>query len=191
MFCKNMLRILFFFVMIFTLCTSVSFAAEVTPMADDPDVIYPGTTTKAKPGDMLVTNQTSSAGLTGHAGIVTDSYTVVHIGGYGEHPEEISISQFYKRYKSKIKVIRYSSGTKAKKAGIWAREYAEEYYDAEYGLFSKLRGFDPTYCSKIVWQAYYYGADINFNDLSPSSTDMFAPYDILDLDDTTKVTGSW
>lgn len=191
LFYSKISRILLLFVMVFTLCTSISFASEATPMVNDPGVTYPGTTTTVKPGDMLVTNQTSSAGLTGHAGIVTDNYTVVHIGGYGEHPEEISISKFYKRYKSKVKVIRYKSSVKAKKAGKWAREYAEEYYDAEYGLLNKLRGMDPTYCSKIVWQAYYYGADINFNDKRPSSTQMFAPYDILDLDDTTKVAGSW
>ena len=44
--------------MIFTLCSSVSFAAEVKPLADDPGVYYPGTHTKAKPGDMLVSNTT-------------------------------------------------------------------------------------------------------------------------------------
>ncbi|MGG4493758.1 YiiX/YebB-like N1pC/P60 family cysteine hydrolase [Brevibacillus reuszeri] len=190
---KSFSRILFLFLMIFALCTPVSFAADFTTLEVDPGVTYPGTSVKVKIGDMLVTNQTSSAGLTGHAAIVTDNYTVVHIGGYGENPEDISISKFFKRYKSNIKVVRYSSSKAAKKAGAWATEFAEEYSDATYGLTNKLSGASPTYCSKIVWQAYYYGADVNFNDRRPNSVQMFMPYDILDLDDTSVVAkiGSW
>ncbi|OME98402.1 hypothetical protein BK124_14385 [Paenibacillus amylolyticus] len=38
-----------------------------------PDEYYPGTSTPIRVGDVLVTNNTSSKGLTGHAGIVTDA----------------------------------------------------------------------------------------------------------------------
>lgn len=190
---KKISRILFLFMMIFALCTPASFAAEVSPLDVDPGVTYPGTSVKVKPGDMLVTNRTSSAGLTGHAAIVTDGYTVVHIGGYGENPEDISTSKFFKRYKSNIKVVRYNNSSVARNAGEWASLFAEEYSDATYGLTKKLNGSSPTYCSKIVWQAYYYGADVNFNDHRPNSVQMFMPYDILDLDDTRVITtiGSW
>ncbi|MFI8716184.1 YiiX/YebB-like N1pC/P60 family cysteine hydrolase [Brevibacillus brevis] len=193
MFSRKSSSILLLFIMIFTLCTSVGFAAEVKPLEDDPGVYYPGTHTKAKPGDMLVSNTTSSKGLTGHAAIVTDNLSVVHIGGYGENPEEISLSKFFKRYNNSVKVIRYTSSRDAKKAGEWARTYAAEYSDAKYDLAVKLRGFTHTYCSKIVWQAYYYGADVNLGNKRPSSTQLFEPYAILDLDDTREVeeTGSW
>lgn len=192
-FTKKSSTILLLFIMIFTLCTSVSFAAEAKPLADDPGVFYPGTYTKAKPGDMLVSNSTSSKGLTGHAAIVTDNLTVVHIGGIGENPEEISLSRFFKRYDNSVKVIRYTSSRDAKKAGEWARTYAEEYSDAKYDLAVKLSGFTRTYCSKIVWQAYYYGADVNLGNKRPNSTQLFEPYAILDLDDTREVegTGNW
>ncbi|MBH0333661.1 hypothetical protein ABH14_28690 [Brevibacillus brevis] len=192
-FSRKSSSILLLFIMIFTLCTSVSFAAEVKPLADDPGVYYPDTHTKAKPGDMLVSNATSSKGLTGHAAIVTDNLTVVHIGGVGQHPEEISLSKFFKRYDNSVKVIRYTSSRDAKKAGEWARTYAEEYSDADYDLAVKLSGFTRTYCSKLVWQAYYYGADVNLGNKRPTSTQLFEPYAILDLDDTREVeeTGSW
>ena len=48
----------------------------------------------ASSGDVLVTNNTSSSGLTGHAGIVTPS-GIATINGYGDHPRFVSLSEWF------------------------------------------------------------------------------------------------
>ncbi|HBZ83894.1 MULTISPECIES: YiiX/YebB-like N1pC/P60 family cysteine hydrolase [unclassified Brevibacillus] len=139
----------------------VGHAAE--PKAEDPGVYYPGTNTKIKPGDILVTNDTSSWGLTGHAAIVIDTQNLVEIRGDGYNPEKNDIDDFIDDHTSGsswVKVYRHDLSSKGKGAAKWAEWYVKNYSDVEYGFSDLLDYDDTTYCSKIVWDAYYFGADV-------------------------------
>ena len=112
-------------------------------------------------GDIIITNGTSSAGILGHAGIATSSSYILHIAGKGSHPAKISLSKWHKKYTNKgtdtwSKVYRHKTKTNAKAAATWA----ENTYlgsGATYKITGNLASTSVTYCSKIVWQAYYYG----------------------------------
>ena len=133
-------------------------------------------------GDIFVTNGTSSAGILGHAGIAISASNILHIAGFGENPDIISLNQWNSAYTDTdtdhwTKVYRHYSSSTATEAGDWAYDtYA--YTDVEYALSLDLSSTNETYCSKIVWQAYYYGPS------SPAATGSLSgyvlPYDLVD-----------
>lgn len=108
-------------------------------------------------GDILITNATSSSGLFGHAGIAVSPYVILHIAGPGQNPKLILFNDWFTKYENGwTKVYRHSSSTTASAAANWAYDtYA--YSNAEYKITMNLASTDVTYCSKLVWQAYYYG----------------------------------
>lgn len=116
-----------------------------------------------KKGDVLVSNATSSYGLTGHAGIAISSSEVLHISGSGAHPKVISTKTWQDRYgivkgqkeglNIKTNVYRIKSTKNASKAASWTvKNYKGKKYN--YMVTNSLGKKDPTYCSKIVYQAY-------------------------------------
>ncbi|OJG33089.1 YiiX/YebB-like N1pC/P60 family cysteine hydrolase [Enterococcus devriesei] len=111
-------------------------------------------------GDVLISNKTSSWGLTGHAAIAISSKKILHIYGSGHHPAVHSLSWFKKRYSGKgswLKIYRSKNSKAGPKAAAWAKKnYVGKKYN--YGINTKLKSKNPTYCSKIVYQAYKYGA---------------------------------
>jgi uncharacterized protein YycO len=114
-----------------------------------------------KKGDILISNGTSSAGLTGHAGIAINSSQILHIAGPKKNPTVISVATWQKSYgivkgqldgRTHTKVYRVSNSSAAK-AGEWAvTNYKGKKYS--YGFTGSITAKNPTYCSKIVWQAY-------------------------------------
>ncbi len=114
-----------------------------------------------KKGDVIITNGTSSAGILGHAGIATSSGYVFHIAGPKYHPAYISFSKWHSNYTNKssgswTKVYRHKSSKVANGAANWAvKTYSGS--KAKYKITGNLASTDVTYCSKLVWQAYYYG----------------------------------
>ncbi|MED4935453.1 hypothetical protein [Heyndrickxia coagulans] len=137
-----------------------------------------------KPGDILITKSTSSAGLTGHASIVDQKGTgFVTILGPGHTATGHSIKWWFDHYPA-TKVVRYKSATKAKEAASYA------YNNYKYGKYTN-RGYKVTpnpkdrtylYCSEIVWQAYYYGAGVTYYDYAGRTSQkiipiIIAPYD--------------
>lgn len=111
-------------------------------------------------GDVFITNGTSSFGLTGHSGIAISSTQILHISGPGENPTTISLSTWNTDYTSKgwTKAYRHTDNDIAYSAATWAIDTYEG-SDAEYSINMDLTSTDKTYCSKLVWQAYYYGPD--------------------------------
>ncbi|WP_205004510.1 CHAP domain-containing protein [Scopulibacillus daqui] len=114
---------------------------------------YPGSKVTPKAGDILVTSSTVSSGIIGHAAIVVNSTEIMEIRGPGYHPKVRSISSWFKSFKN-TKVIRINNYTKAKHAAAWAKKYNRK---AKYKITSNLQSTNPTYCSKIVYQAYTKG----------------------------------
>ena len=107
----------------------------------------------------MIINGTSSAGLTGHAGIALSSTTILHIAGARKTPTTITKSQWNSSYSSKgwTKVYRSTNSTAAANAASWASKTYKG-SNATYKITMDLSTTNETYCSKLVWPAYYYGA---------------------------------
>ncbi|MCM3024621.1 hypothetical protein [Heyndrickxia ginsengihumi] len=112
-----------------------------------------------KKGDVLVSSRTSSSGLTGHAAIAITSSKILHIAGSGHKPATHSFSWFKEHYGGggKMKMYRISSATAATKAADWVKSHYEG-SDSTYRINNNLDSTNTTYCSKIVYQGYYFGA---------------------------------
>ena len=137
---------------------------------------YPGTKIIAKAGDILVTNSTSSSGFSGHAGIVTSNGIMFSsIANTKANPRNLSLKDWFSKYKN-TKVVRINSSTKAKTAANWATSYVRNHANASYSITTNLKGLDPTYCSKIVWQAYVLGGTGVFDN---RSVGIKVPYNLL------------
>ena len=155
-------------------------------------------------GDILITNGTSIPYLPGHAAIAVSSTAIVHIPGIGQKPEKVSRYVFKNEYINNftnwIKIYRPKNSEYGRKAGEWADKtyiYGSG-KNATYSLTSDLYSIDKTYCSKIVWQAYRFGAnardafeityypevneDINNHDLKIG---LISPYALDDMIKTT------
>ncbi|MER3127169.1 orthopoxovirus pf05708 family protein [Bacillus pumilus] len=114
---------------------------------------YPGTDIMPKKGDILVTNTDALKGIVGHAGIVINEKSFASIPGFRQHPRLDSILNWF-RYNANTKVIRINQEDTADLAGEWARDYVKTHPKARYSITMSIQSLDPTYCSKIVWQAY-------------------------------------
>jgi len=129
-----------------------------------------------KAGDILITNDTSYGGITGHTGIVTSSGKILHYPNPNVGIKHETLAQWNARY-DKTNVWRVSSSIIANKAASWAYlNYYATNSDAEYQINTDLYSKDPTYCSKLVWQAYYYGAGSSVIDAP--LTKIVRPYDL-------------
>ncbi|AMB91678.1 orthopoxovirus pf05708 family protein [Bacillus altitudinis] len=114
---------------------------------------YPGTDIMPQKGDILVTSTGALNGLIGHAGIVINEKSYASIPGFRQHPNIDSIQSWF-RYSANTKVIRINHQEKADLAGDWAHDYVKDHPKARYSITMSIQSLDPTYCSKIVWQAY-------------------------------------
>lgn len=129
--------------------------------------------TSVMKGDILITNGTSLNGFTGHTGIAVSSNEILHTANKNSVPEIISLNEWIETYgleapdegfiPTNTEVYRLENinssifGVYAELAADWARaNYENSGY--EYQITTDLFTTNPTYCSKIVWQAYYYAA---------------------------------
>ena len=121
---------------------------------------------KPRRGDILITNNASYAklGIPGHAAIYTGKGHIVEIRGYGHHPARNSYKKFIHNKRAKrhdklwVKVYR-TSKKKRNKAANWALKQAgQKRKSITYSLNSNINDTYHTYCSKLVWQSYYFGA---------------------------------
>ncbi|MDQ1235546.1 uncharacterized protein YycO [Paenibacillus sp. SORGH_AS306] len=149
---------------------------------------YRGTSLAVRPGDVLVTNSTSSNGLTGHAGIVVnDQGTVVTINGYNNDLAAENMTQWNSK---NVRVMRYSNTNAASKAAAWAKNYYHTYKGkVHYGLVNTIGSYEKeTYCSKIIWDSYYFGSDITIDGHTPYWNGIYAPYYFLTQSGFTQIT---
>ncbi|WP_094760628.1 CHAP domain-containing protein [Bacillus velezensis] len=111
---------------------------------------------KPKAGDILITSKkVTGAPFLGHAAIVTDDGRVAHISGPGAKPIVRTWASWKKDY-PKIRVVRHKDANIAKKAGKYARTKIVP-QKASYAIYPTLLSTGTQYCSKLVFQAYYFG----------------------------------
>lgn len=112
---------------------------------------------KYKKGDILITDSTSSKGITGHTGIYIGNNTVLHTSGWKSepYPKTMSLKNWKKRYKNRVKVLRYSDSKKASKAADMAVKYFKG-KKIKYRVTENPKDINPyTYCSELVWFSYW------------------------------------
>ncbi|EAF6815802.1 hypothetical protein FZW90_06905 [Listeria monocytogenes] len=126
--------------------------------------VYKGYTVKK--GDILITNGTSSSGLLGHAAIANGNEYILDIPGKGKTTRQLTTREWMDNYDKHgwIKVYRLKDNSVANAAATWADK---NYYSTKgslkqdifpkYGLTGSRYAKNPTYCSKIVLQAFYFG----------------------------------
>jgi uncharacterized protein YycO len=166
-------------------------------------LLFAGSTQAAsyKEGDILVTSSTSFWGFTGHAGIVARSADgdlyAVHIPRSGEPIQKYTLSKWESKY-PKTEIWRHNNSTAARQAGQKAMDFVRYYgtataYIAPYDLIGSdswdLTNKNAQYCSKLVWQSYYYGPGYNLG-FDPNKSKILVPYELRGLANMYKVGGS-
>lgn len=135
-------------------------------------------------GDILITNSTIFDGIAGHAAIALSPSKILHIEGPGHLVVVDSPAVFIGKYdQGWIKVYRMNDKTIAGKAALWAQNTYQG-SSAEYVINKDLTTTNKTYCSKIVFQAYYYGAGSNTVHSSYSSilkSTLMPPYSLVSV----------
>ncbi|VUG05300.1 hypothetical protein PPOLYM_01680 [Paenibacillus polymyxa] len=126
---------------------------------------YPGTNAQMRVGDILYSTKTlgGSSQIVGHVGIVNSDFRIVHVTP-GENGGVIdSLTNYMARHGrgERLEVYRPRDGR-----GVGAARWATNNYSRvnEYFInpFSKLSTISPNYCSKFIWQAFYYGEGFDF-----------------------------
>lgn len=109
-----------------------------------------------KKGDILITDQTSSNGVTGHAAIFIGGGKVLNMSGWKSepHPRVMTIKEWEKRHKKRVKVLRYKSAKVANKAADQAVKYFKG-KKIKYRITANPKNISKTYCSELVWYSYY------------------------------------
>ncbi|MFZ0370032.1 MAG: hypothetical protein WAM07_10610 [Halobacillus sp.] len=129
---------------------------------------YPGTNIIITPGDLLFTPiGKSESKYAGHVGIVNSRREVIHSipSGLMKDP----ISRYFNKFRS-ITIFSARDPETGMKACIYLDHLHTTYPKADYKVFTPLGYNDhEQYCTKIVWQSYYYGAGINLGRLSEHS----------------------
>ncbi len=112
-------------------------------------------------GDVVITNGTTIPDIPGHAGIAVGSDEIFSIDGKNCLPARKDRKTFYNDYMqnwdSWIKVYSPTKAKWGKNAANWALDTYEG-AAVKYHINSDIEDTSKTYCSKIVYQAYKYGA---------------------------------
>ncbi|WP_369878239.1 hypothetical protein JNUCC21_14455 [Bacillus sp. JNUCC-21] len=122
-----------------------------------------------KPGDIFITNSTSSAGIIGHSAIANGSNHILDMPGYGnksDNNRQLTVSQWVSKYNNGwIKVYRLKNSSLAAQVGKYAdRHYwsttgsSKKNIHIPYKLTPHLYSVSPSYCSKLVYDAYWFGS---------------------------------
>lgn len=144
----------------------------------------PFSETTIQPGDILVTNGTSSSGLTGHAGIISPSGFVINLPGKNSSTviKNESLASFAKTYKDGwIKVYKPVISNNGTKASQWAYNQYINGTVKKYEINLDPYDISNNYCSKFVYQSYYYGAGTNSLNRTAGTWDIISPYALCDI----------
>jgi len=138
-------------------------------------------------GDVIITSGTSSLGIVGHAAIANDNTSILDIPRPGKTTRSIPQKDWVKEYVAKgwVRVYRMKDQSLAKSAARWADF---NYYSTTgstiqnirptYNINSDLYTTNPTYCSKIVFQAYWFGT--GSAPVMKSTKGFVTPYGLID-----------
>ncbi|WP_226002026.1 hypothetical protein [Paenibacillus sp. BJ-4] len=178
-------------------------ASEATygfaPSALDPDSTYPGTNIRVRVGDVLYSSKAlgGSAMLVGHVGIIGPDYMVYHVNAVnddqGEGGKRDTISYYQTRHKAgeSIAVYRATHGRNA--AYCPQNNYSSvTSYHIPWANWDnyQLKTMNSNYCSKFIWQAFYFGnynTDFIMGYYEPNKEAIVTPGQVINSNDLTYV----
>lgn len=153
----------------------------VTPFAEIGPT-YPGTNITMKPGDVIHNPKSVSTFLVGHVAIVGNDLLLRHA-----HPLGPGITEGITSYVSRFDVgdlftiLRPKNGI-GPAAATWSQNNIGNVFG--YNFLPGLGAVGPNYCSKFVWQAYWFGAqkeltaDLPYSVLLPVGLLYVYPFEI-------------
>lgn len=120
---------------------------------------YGDTETRSQPGDVLYSSMSPDTAFVGHIGIIGSDGFVYHVL-QGSSAIRSSLPRYMKRFsKQNLYILRHDSIDVASSAGRVAIEIHKEV--EAYALNTELSNVSQNYCSKFIWQAFYYGSGID------------------------------
>jgi len=131
---------------------------------EDPVHLYPGTDILMIPGDILYSHKYAfSSFFVGHTAIVGENFRIYHVNRWQPFGHSDSMPIYLSRHKQgeKLTVLRHDREQEARRAARWAMEKYDQI--KRYVYFRDLRDIENNYCSKFVWQAFYFGNDEKVN----------------------------
>ncbi|OZU89491.1 hypothetical protein CIL03_07215 [Virgibacillus indicus] len=126
-------------------------------MTDDPIHQYPYTQVLMKPGDIIYSHKIAlSSFMVGHTGIVGENYRIYHVNRWGKKGHSDSMPMYLSRHQKgeRLTILRNENEEAARKAALWAKQNIEKV--KKYTFTRDLADFELNYCSKYIWQAYYF-----------------------------------
>lgn len=152
---------------------------------------YPNSQISVSPGQVIYSSKGWQTFFVGHVAIVGDDGKIYHStpavasGGVGE-----TLSNYLSRFDSgtsfevyAFRADEYGPFLEPYNAGKWARENVSKITEYSWANNLKMSNISSNYCSKFIWQAYYYGADTNLDRpylgryMTGSSTNIWTPAD--------------
>lgn len=140
--------------------------------------LYPGTKDYMQIGDILYSSKSigGTAAIVGHVGIVNANYNIVHVTLPVNGGVQDSITTYITRHNPEetIKVYRPNSGM-----GVAAARWATANYSKvkKYSInpiVAKVGDITPNYCSKFIWQAFWFGEGRNINRVGTTANSIHA-----------------
>lgn len=146
---------------------------------------YPGTYLEMEPGDILYSNKNWSTFFVGHVAIVGPDYKVYH--SHPSYPYRFaeSLSDYISRHADGDLISVYKSRDfDGRAAAYWAQNNFNQILSYVWYNID-LNDVRYNYCSKFVWQAYWYGhgVDLTPRGLTDRSKDTIYPNQISNSSD--------
>ncbi|TPG86964.1 hypothetical protein EEL32_12270 [Brevibacillus laterosporus] len=138
-----------------------------------------------KPGDVIYGGKKLSTFFVGHVGIVGRDFQVYHAHPSGGLSD--GINYYVNRFNDGdiLTILRPDSGGKA--AAKWAENNIDRM--TSYSWNVSLGNVSKNYCSKFIWQAFYFGWDEDILDAGKTDTSNYyvTPIEIYYSNHFTKI----
>ncbi|WP_186575960.1 hypothetical protein [Aquibacillus kalidii] len=138
------------------------------------NIYFPNTTIMLKPGDVLYSSKGWSTFLVGHVGMVGPDLRIYHSHPRGAFAD--SIAGYLSRHKFGGKMVVFRPKKGAVEAAEWVSKQIINV--RKYVFHPNLDNIDFNYCSKFIWQAFWFTleADITGINLSKRKVKWIFPY---------------
>lgn len=125
---------------------------------------YPNSNIEVKQGDILYSTIGRSTYYVGHTVMIGSDYLVKESIPGKPSGHSLTINQMWNRHRKgdKITLLRAPSGAQA--AAKWVTENLSSVKDY-WILNSNIKNREKNYCSKLIVQAYYYGANVKLTNV--------------------------
>lgn len=133
---------------------------------------YPGTTITVQAGDILYSSKGWQTAFVGHIAIVGNDGKVYHsTPAVSDGGAVDTLSNYFSRFSSgsSVKIYRFDPGwygpyLQPIQAAQWAQDHINEVEDYDIWNGGDFTDISQNYCSKFVWQAFWYGANYEISD---------------------------